>query len=618
MADEVVRLVNEVDFSRALAQQRAGEQEIQSSYGRMEGAARKVDAATAGIGASSVTAAKLGQRAMTAMSSAIGASTAAAAAGERQWLSLGTVILGSFAAGGPIAGGLALIGASIGLLSSSGSKAEASFLAQAQAVGKWSVALGQARTEAGATLDALQRVREKVPDLLERHGITGGWADMAQIVAEAKLRKMEGEIRTAGAESAGKMAQALAHEAEEFGRATTKAEEFAKALLVLDDLVKHGVIGQGVVTRISGPVNDAIERANLIDDFQRNADLQGLRDRNAGLAAGLGGGFRRASELAVEQSIANLEAQRALAVALNNRLEVAQITEKIELEQERLGIVQQQNDLTLSRLDRGVLREIELLGARNDQEREYIRLRHRTEDLTESGVSDSVVARFSAASAHAIAARPWNDLLRSAEQTLGQGLSDVIYDGIVNGFENASDIAQQVWQALLKSLINEFVASGIRGLFSGMGGGGGGGLFGILGGLFGGGGGGGGGGLAYGSGGGGLADLGGVFDPYGGTTFGGVDSSLGDAGGLIERMAEGGIATRPTIRMIGERGPEAVVPLHKAAGLGGGVSIGGITVNVSGGDVETAARLAAAKVYQAVRESGTMRSAVKDASRRGF
>ena len=45
----------------------------------------------------------------------------------------------------------------------------------------------------------------------------------------------------------------------------------------------------------------------------------------------------------------------------------------------------------------------------------------------------------------------------------------------------------------------------------------------------------------------------------------------------IPMLAEGGIITGPTLAMIGERGPEAVIPLNKAGALGG------ITINVSGG-----------------------------------
>jgi hypothetical protein len=50
------------------------------------------------------------------------------------------------------------------------------------------------------------------------------------------------------------------------------------------------------------------------------------------------------------------------------------------------------------------------------------------------------------------------------------------------------------------------------------------------------------------------------------------------AGGGIPKMAEGGIVSRPTLALIGEAGPEAVVPLSKMNSGGGDVNI-----NVTGG-----------------------------------
>jgi len=45
----------------------------------------------------------------------------------------------------------------------------------------------------------------------------------------------------------------------------------------------------------------------------------------------------------------------------------------------------------------------------------------------------------------------------------------------------------------------------------------------------------------------------------------------------VPMMAQGGIVNRPTLAMIGEKGPEAVIPLNKAGGMGGAVY--NITVN---------------------------------------
>jgi hypothetical protein len=55
-------------------------------------------------------------------------------------------------------------------------------------------------------------------------------------------------------------------------------------------------------------------------------------------------------------------------------------------------------------------------------------------------------------------------------------------------------------------------------------------------------------------------------------------SATSSASGMnIPKMATGGIVTSPTLALIGEAGPEAVVPLGKGGGLGG------ITINISGG-----------------------------------
>lgn len=71
---------------------------------------------------------------------------------------------------------------------------------------------------------------------------------------------------------------------------------------------------------------------------------------------------------------------------------------------------------------------------------------------------------------------------------------------------------------------------------------------------------------------------------------------LGSLGGLVSGalkgipgLAAGGIVTQPTLAMIGEKGPEAVIPLNR---MGGG---GGITVNVMGG-LSTSAEIGQAVV----------------------
>ncbi|NDF67586.1 MAG: hypothetical protein EB142_06775 [Actinobacteria bacterium] len=67
--------------------------------------------------------------------------------------------------------------------------------------------------------------------------------------------------------------------------------------------------------------------------------------------------------------------------------------------------------------------------------------------------------------------------------------------------------------------------------------------------------------------------------------FGGKSFSVPN----IPMLAEGGIVNSPTLAMIGEKGPEAVVPLNRNSG------VGGITVNVNGG-LSTSAEIGQAVV----------------------
>ncbi len=68
----------------------------------------------------------------------------------------------------------------------------------------------------------------------------------------------------------------------------------------------------------------------------------------------------------------------------------------------------------------------------------------------------------------------------------------------------------------------------------------------------------------------------------------------------IPMLAQGGIVTSPTLAMIAERGPEAVIPLNRAGGMGFGGGGNTITVNVNGGDPNSIVRA----LQQYVRQSG--------------
>lgn len=68
------------------------------------------------------------------------------------------------------------------------------------------------------------------------------------------------------------------------------------------------------------------------------------------------------------------------------------------------------------------------------------------------------------------------------------------------------------------------------------------------------------------------------FNSVKGAISGGLSRVGGFVGGLIPKFATGGIVTGPTLAMIGEAGPEMVVPLDRAGGIGGT----SITVNFYG------------------------------------
>jgi hypothetical protein len=59
----------------------------------------------------------------------------------------------------------------------------------------------------------------------------------------------------------------------------------------------------------------------------------------------------------------------------------------------------------------------------------------------------------------------------------------------------------------------------------------------------------------------------------------------------LPRLAEGGITTGPTIAMIGEKGPEAVIPLDKLENMGGP------TINITVTSADPNAVVAALQQY---------------------
>lgn len=156
---------------------------------------------------------------------------------------------------------------------------------------------------------------------------------------------------------------------------------------------------------------------------------------------------------------------------------------------------------------------------------------------------------------------------RNIGEHMTQGLEDTFFAVTTNNFRSLVDVGRQAGFAIVREFNRATARLVMRGLVGGQDGGGGGG--GILGGLLGGGGGGG--GL--------LGWLGGLFGGGGGPLGASPMAPL-----PAFEFQYGGIVQKPTLAMIGEAGPEAVVPLDRL-GRGGGGREGGVTViNLSNRD----------------------------------
>jgi hypothetical protein len=101
------------------------------------------------------------------------------------------------------------------------------------------------------------------------------------------------------------------------------------------------------------------------------------------------------------------------------------------------------------------------------------------------------------------------------------------------------------------------------------------------------------------------------------TILDGIDKAAGpwvNFGSIPEvklpRLAEGGITTGPTIAMIGEKGPEAVIPLNRLGSLGGGMTL---NVNVSSADPNAVV----AALQQYIRDRGALPITVNPTAFRG-
>lgn len=152
---------------------------------------RKVQQATSRMKSLGDQASSVASRGLRAMAAGMGAASAAAAAHEKQWATLGATILASFAAGGPVAGGIALLGAAVGVLI--GNTNEMGKAAE-EAGKKWADSMEKARA-------ATKKLDERILEMRLR---AGGFGDLdiealkLNASIEAKRKELEDALRRPG------------------------------------------------------------------------------------------------------------------------------------------------------------------------------------------------------------------------------------------------------------------------------------------------------------------------------------------------------------------------------------------------------------------------------------
>lgn len=153
------------------------------------------------------------------------------------------------------------------------------------------------------------------------------------------------------------------------------------------------------------------------------------------------------------------------------------------------------------------------------------------------------------------------EAMRGVAETIGRGVGDLLFNVVTGQFEKLSDVWTNFWQGLariatnttqklIERLVLEWILgqTRIQGLAGGF----------SLGGLF--------------------SFFGSIFGFGGG---GGAAAGVADIAGLIPAFQRGGLVTRPSFALLGEAGPEAVIPLNRAGqalGAIGGTGMGGVTV----------------------------------------
>lgn len=457
MGDTTARLVTEIDTTQVSVASKRMEGDYKAAVGGMDRATKEAQGSIDKAAAATQTWARTGAVAMRGVAVGIGAVTAGAAASEKQWLSLGTVILTSFAAGGPVAGGIALVGAAIGYLVGQTNKAE-------EAAKSYAAELAKIGDDAfKRQFDAFGAAADKVKALKDAMAAPGsGLAD------ETKKARTELDAVT----------EALA-------RLESGSEKYEAA----DVLLRAGYLKRSAALRELIGLLTQQGQAEQAARFEAVRSINsGFERQAAGLRADAAGAPSNVTSLS--SKLAELEERRVflkrqgLASTIE---ELHQLEATIDGTKMLLGVTKEVN---AEKLNRKVDDELANLYAVTDAQKQSLALERQIRDLRKEGATDAQVGAIRAA---ATWRRTYDEAKKAREemkafydaigQTLSTGLTSLIADGITNGFRNGADIGRQIVNDLLRQILQSLVSSGIQAAFGalfGGEGGGGGGAFGLV------------------------------------------------------------------------------------------------------------------------------------------
>lgn len=534
-SDKVVRLVTEIVTEKVAEASKRMEADYKAAVAGMDRATKGQQKSIDGLGESVSGIAKHAAFAGRALSSAIGASTAAAAAADRSWISLGTSILAAFGAGGPIAGGMAIVGAGVGMLATQTTKAAAAAKASEDQFRKL-LATVHAVTEAErGNLESLDREIRSLE--LEKFGIDISPEELAKEDTAARLRTEA----LANLEHAATLARLrdLRTEYERLSDARDKERGRGKSG---DEFLAPMMAASRRVTRLEddaamprgssvSEIDVEIARTNALMEARKNAAsaieeeiarherikelTREITDATKGAVAATNDGAAAAAawdDAVTMQAAAakdlrdylldmfkemdrQVEAQRRIddgveSILAKYREQLALAQAVTDEERDRIAVLR---DVAAAEAMGADLSQMETIFVTGMDAARATRARDAADRLAREVAREA--DRPAKEAGHRIGSRiadgigdgmadnvPTIDpLLQSMQSTLGQGITDLLVDAMTNGFQNGQQIALGIVRNLLAQVLNSIVSSGLQaafaGIFSAGGGGGGGGGF---------------------------------------------------------------------------------------------------------------------------------------------